>query len=130
MTHTTDITATVDAYLSAWNERDAQRRLDLVRRAWSEQGRLIDPPLAAEGHDAIGDMAGAMHEHYAGHNFRRASDVDAHHGQLRFAWELVGPDGAVALTGLDVGELAADGRLQRVTGFFGDLPALNGEGSR
>lgn len=71
-------------------------------------------------------MAAAMHEHYSGHSFRRASDVDAHHDQLRFAWELVGPDGAVALNGLDVGELAEDGRLLRVTGFFGKLPRRNG----
>jgi hypothetical protein len=126
MTHTTDITATVDAYLSAWNERDPQRRAELLERAWSEQGRLIDPPLAAEGHAAISDMAAAMHEHYAGHGFRRASDVDAHHDQLRFAWELVGPDGAVTLAGLDVGELAPDGRLLRVTGFFGELPGRDG----
>jgi hypothetical protein len=126
MTHTTDITATVDAYLSAWNERDPQRRAELIERAWSEEGRLIDPPLAGEGHAAISDMAGAMHEHYAGHEFRRTSDVDAHHDQLRFAWELVGPDGTIAVTGLDVGELAPDGRLQRVTGFFGELPARTG----
>jgi len=126
MTHTTDITATVDAYLSAWNERDPQRRAELIERVWSAQGRLIDPPLEAEGHAAISGMAGAMHEHYAGHGFRRASDVDAHHDQLRFAWELVGPDGTVALNGLDVGELAPDGRLLRVTGFFGELPARDG----
>ena len=124
-TDTTSITATVDAYLAAWNERDPQRRADLIKRAWTEQGRLVDPPLAAEGHAAISDMAAAMHEHYAGH-FRRASDVDAHHDQLRFAWELVGPGDAVLLTGLDVGELAPDGRLLRVTGFFGDLPGRDG----
>ena len=47
--------------------------------------------------------------------------IDEHHGYLRFAWELVGPDGTVALTGLDVGELADDGRLRRITGFFGEL---------
>jgi hypothetical protein len=126
MTHTTDITATVDAYLSACNERDPRRRAELIERAWSAQGRLIDPPLAAAGHAAISDMAAAMHEHYAGHGFRRASDVDAHHDRLRFAWELVGADGAVALTGLDVGELAPDGRLLRVTGFFGELAARDG----
>jgi hypothetical protein len=126
MTSTTDITATVDAYLSAWNEPDPQRRAELIGRVWSEQGRLIDPPVGGEGHAAIGEIAGAMHEHYPGHRFRRVSDVDAHHDHLRFAWELVSPDGAVALTGLDVGELAADGRLLRVTGFFGDLPHRNG----
>ena len=37
--------------------------------------------------------------------------------------ELVGPDGTVALKGLDVGEVGDDGRLRRITGFFGELEA-------
>ena len=43
-----------------------------------------------------------------------------------FDRELVAPDGAVVVTGLDVGELAADGRLQRMAGFFGDLARAGG----
>jgi hypothetical protein len=122
MTPTTDVTTTVDAYLSAWNERDPARRAQLIERVWAPDGRLIDPPLTGEGYDGISDVASALHEQFAGHGFRRASAVDHHHDHLRFAWELVGPGGEVALTGLDVGELAADGRLLRVTGFFGELP--------
>lgn len=85
MTQTTDVTNTVDGYLSAWNERDPQRRAEMIRRAWSEDGRLSDPPLQGEGHAAIAEMAAAMHEHYAGHDFRRTSEVDSHHEHLRFA---------------------------------------------
>jgi len=116
-----DPTTTVDAYLSAYNEPDRDRRAELIDEAWAADGRLIDPPLTGEGHDGISDMADALQQRFAGHRFRRVSDVDEHHGQLRFAWELVAPDGAVALTGLDVGELADDGRLRRITGFFGEL---------
>ena len=47
-----------------------------------------------------------------------------HHDHARYAWELVGPDGAVAVAGLDVATLDADGRLTRIIGFFGELPAL------
>ena len=122
-TETTDLITTVDGYLAAWNEPDPDRRAELIAQVWADDGRLIDPPLTGEGHDGISEMAAAMQQHYAGHQFRRASGVDAHHDHLRFAWELVGPDGTVALTGLDVGELAPDGRLQRITGFFGELPA-------
>jgi hypothetical protein len=67
-------------------------------------------------------MAATMQAHYPGHRFRRASGIDAHHDHLRFAWELVTPDGTVALAGMDVGEVAGDGRLRRITGFFGELP--------
>jgi len=32
----------------------------------------------------------------------------------------------VIVAGVDVGALAADGRLQRITGFFGEVPAMAG----
>jgi hypothetical protein len=118
-----DLTTTVDTYLSAYGEPDATRRAELIGRAWAADGRLVDPPLAAEGHGGIGDMAAAMQERFTDYRFRRVSGIDEHHGQFRFAWELVGPDGAVAVSGMDVGELAEDGWLRRITGFFGDLPA-------
>jgi len=117
-----DLTDTIDTYLAAWNEPDAARRSELVAQVWTSDGQLIDPPLAAAGHDGIGDMHAALQQQFAGHRFRRASGIDAHHGHLRFGWELVGPDGSVAVSGLDVGELADDGRLRRITGFFGELP--------
>lgn len=121
-----DVTTTVDAYLSAYGEPDAGRRAELIERAWAPDGRLIDPPLTGEGHQGISEMADAVQRQFAGHRFRRTSDVDAHHGHLRFAWELVGPEGTVALAGMDAGELADDGRLRRITGFFGDLPGRDG----
>ena len=118
-----DITETVDRYLSAWNEPDPARRAELIDAVWAEDGRLIDPPLTGEGHEGIAAMADALQQQFPGHRFRRTSGVDIHHDNLRFAWELVSPDGEVVLAGLDTGELAPDGRLRRITGFFGGLPA-------
>lgn len=76
----------------------------------------------AEGHAALGSMVAGVQDRFAGHLFRRVSGADVHHGEFRFAWELVAPDGAVVVAGIDVGGLAADGRLRRITGFFGDIP--------
>jgi hypothetical protein len=59
---------------------------------------------------------------FPGHALRRVSGVDEHHGYFRYGWELVAPAGDVVLAGVDVGELGSDGRLTRVTGFFGPLP--------
>jgi SnoaL-like domain len=118
-----DATTIVDDYLAAWNERDEERRAELIERAWAPGGRLIDPPFEGEGHDGISQMAAVMHEHYDGHRFERTSGVDMHHQNLRFAWKLVRPDGEVAVAGIDVADLADDGRLARVVGFFGDLDA-------
>ena len=117
-----DVTTIVDGYLAAYGEPDAGRRAELIAAAWAEDGRLIDPPLTGEGRDGIAAMAEALQRQFPGHRFRRTSPVDSHHDQLRFSWALVSPSGETALTGLDCGELAPDGRLRRITGFFGDLP--------
>lgn len=118
-----DVTATVETYLAAWSEVDADRRDALVQQAWAPDGTLTDPPLAAAGHAGISEMHATLQGQYPGHRFRRASAVDAHHDRFRVAWELVAPDDTVVLAGLDVGQLADDGRVQSITGFFGDLPA-------
>ena len=73
---------------------------------------------------ALGAMVAAVQARFPGHRFYRTSGVDVHHDQVRFAWELRGPDGAVAAAGIDVGGLASDGRLSRITGFFGEVPAM------
>jgi SnoaL-like domain len=118
-----DIKATVDTYLAAWNETDADVRAKLVEQAWAPDGRYVDPLLEAQGRQAISDMVAGVHEQYPGQRFRRLSGIDAHHDQVRFAWELAAPGGVVTVAGIDVGELGPDGRLRRITGFFGDLPA-------
>jgi SnoaL-like protein len=120
-----DVDTTIDTYLDMLNETDATRRAELVARAWTPDGRWVDPPLESEGHAGIAEMVAGVHAQFPGHRFRRVSGVDAHHDRLRFGWELVAPDGAVVIAGTDVGELAPDGRLRRITGFFGDLPAAD-----
>jgi SnoaL-like domain len=117
-----DLTTTVDTYLATWSEGDATKRASAIERIWTSDARLIDPPLEGEGHAGVNDMAAALQSQFPGHAFRRTSAIDAHHNFVRFAWELVAPDGTVALTGLDVGEIDDDGRLRRITGFFGELP--------
>jgi hypothetical protein len=118
-----DLSTTIDTYLAAYCETDTTRRDELVARAWAENGELIDPPLEASGRDAISALADVVEQHYPGHTFRRTSGIDTHHDSARYAWELVGADGSVAVTGVDTVELNDRGQLVRVVGFFGDLPA-------
>lgn len=117
-----DATTTVDTYLAMWNEPDPAKRAELIERAWSADGRYLDPVLEAEGHAALSEMVAAVQSRFPGHRFQRSSGVDQHHDQVRFAWQLAAPDGSVAVAGIDVGQLDGDGRLARITGFFGDLP--------
>ena len=111
----------VDAHLAGYCEADATRRAALLAGAWDPQGRLVDPPMEATGPDAIAGLTDVVLQHYPAHTFRRTTVVDQHHEFARYGWALVGPDGAVAVTGIDVVRVGADGRLAGIVGFFGDL---------
>ena len=82
-----ELSNTVDSYLCGWNEADPQLRASIVGRVWAATGSLIDPPLAANGHDEIVAMAGTLQSQFPDHHFVRTSGIDEHHpkifGELR-----------------------------------------------
>lgn len=116
----TETAALVDTHLEAYAEPDRARRTELLAQVWADDGQLLDPPFDGTGIAAIADLVDTVLEHFPGHAFRRTTAVDEHHAYARYGWELVGPDGTVAVGGTDVAEIV-DGRIVRVVGFFGDL---------
>ena len=115
------MTAAIDAHLEAYGDPDAARRATAVAAIWATDGSLIDPPIDGRGHDGITALGDVVQAHFAGNTFRRTTVVDAHHGVARYGWALVAPDGATTMTGLDVAEFDAAGKLTRIVGFFGEL---------
>lgn len=120
----TDVTSLVDTYIASLNEQDDAARHKLVEQSWTPDAHYLDPLQDETGHAGVGAIAPRVEQHYPGHRFRRTTAVDAHHDQLRFGWEMVGPDGTVAIAGIDVGRLADDGRLRSIVGFFGELGGI------
>ena len=116
------IATLVDGWLAAYADPDASRRLAVIRDSWNAEGRLVDPPLEARGHQGISDQAATLQSQFPGHRFERSSGIDAHHQFLRYGWKLVDADCAAVLQGVDVMELDVDGRIARVVGFFGAQP--------
>jgi hypothetical protein len=122
-TTTTDTETLVAAYLDMWRTTDGAERAELVATTFSETGRHVDQHADATGHAELADMIAGVHAGFPGFQMARTSGIDRFGDQLRFAWELNAADGTPIVTGLDVAEVGSDGRLQRVTGFWGDLPA-------
>ncbi len=120
-----DITTAIDTYLNAYGESDATRRRADIACSWEVDGTLVDPPMDATGHEALDVMFAAVQGQFPGHSFRRTSAIDAHHGIARYSWDLVAPDGTVAVTGMDVARVSDAGKLVDVAGFFGPLPELD-----
>jgi SnoaL-like domain len=114
-----ELQSVIDRYFEAWNETDAAARLALVEHAWMSDGRYVDPLSDVEGHEGFSAMVRGVHEKLPGHVLVRTSPIERHHDHVRFEWQLVAPDGSVAVAGVDYGVLASDGRLQSIGGFFG-----------
>jgi len=112
----------VAAYGASWNERDEQKRRKLLDASWSDDGIYQDPMGRAEGRDALVAHIGGFHEMMPGNTIEATSGVDTYGEVIRFAWVMRDADGKVALEGMDFGELASDGRLKSITGFFGPFP--------
>jgi hypothetical protein len=78
------------------------------------------------GRDALLAHIAGFQQMLPGARIEMTSGVDEHDGWLRFAWSMIDVSGATATEGFDVGELGPDGRLQRIVGFFGPFPPLQG----
>lgn len=118
---TTTIEQLVDAYFDMWRATDPQARAELVERTFTSDGRHVDPMADAIGHVELAGMLANVHAAYPGFGIDRTSHIDHHGDQLRFSWTLRAADGTTVVDGLDVAELAADGRLARVASFWGEL---------
>ena len=119
MTDTTQHTSVIDTYLAAYGEPAEDTRRDLIAAAFTADAVLADPPFVATGHAELHATFGAVQAQFPGHRFTRTSAVDEHHDVARYRWSLDGPDGTPAVAGLDV-VVFRDGRIERVSGFFGD----------
>ncbi len=118
------IEATIDRYVVMFNEADGDVRADLGKDVFVDDGRLVDPLVDATGPEQIAAAIGGLRDQMPGHSLARTTTVDAHHDQARFGWTVNGPDGSVAVAGIDVVTFDADGRIQTAIGFFGDVAAI------
>src|SRR5882672_6446626 len=121
----------VERYLAAWNEKDVQRRRELVDALWTENGSYTDPLADANGRAEIDGLIGAVQQQFPDFVFTLGGPVDAHHEQARFTWHL-GPEGAAEpiVVGFDVAVLNGGGQIRSVYGFLDKVPAARGAFSR
>ena len=119
-----DIMASVQSYFKAWNTADEGERKALLAKAWTDDGVYTDPMADVHGRDALVKHIGQVlsSPQFKGASLAPASGVDIHHKVLRFEWVLNGADGKPLMKGMDYGEVAEDGKLTKIIGFFGPFP--------
>jgi hypothetical protein len=113
-----------ETYGAAWNETNEGKRRALLEQAWADDGVYTDPQSHVEGRDALVALITGFQQTMPGARIVPTSAADEHHGQIRFTWRMDGADGKAVMEGIDFGELAPDGRIKRIVGFFGPPPAV------
>jgi SnoaL-like domain len=111
----------VGYYIAAWNAEQESERAILLELCWASDGIYTDPRSAVRGREQLSAHIERLHKTMPGVTFELASGLDTHHRFVRFVWRMTN-SGTPPLDGMDIGELAAVGRLQSIVGFFSTLP--------
>ncbi|PJJ72987.1 SnoaL-like protein [Diaminobutyricimonas aerilata] len=99
--------------LEVFGERDADRRLDAIRRTYTDDVVFADAEGGVEGHDALNAKAQSILDGAPGFVFRPAGDAYEIQDMGYLAWEF-GPEGAdPVVRGADMG-FVRDGALAKV----------------
>ncbi|MEM7507013.1 MAG: hypothetical protein AAF415_09705 [Pseudomonadota bacterium] len=119
----TDLPAPFQSMLNAWNEPEPDKIRSHLDKALSADVEFCDPNYHITGIDAFEQMIREFKAQYPTAKAQHTSGLDHHHNRYRYAW-LVSVDGDPVVPGLDVATVDDDGKVCRIDGFFGDLPAL------
>lgn len=115
---TLDAAQVISMYGAAWNQTDAAGIHKFLDKSWAEKGQYTDPETSVRGREELVTYIQKFRAKVGTAQLALNGPVDVHHGWFRFAWSVVASDGAVVLKGMDIGQLADDGRIRRIVGFF------------
>jgi uncharacterized protein YndB with AHSA1/START domain len=108
----------VDAFFAAWSEKDEGRRRAAIAAIATDDVAFADSFSCTAGIDDLVAHLGAAQMHMPGIVLERAGEVRQCQGMAVADWVAKGPDGAARGRGTNVFDLAPDGRMVRVVGFW------------
>jgi len=112
----------VRVYGSAWNEEDAEKRLCALDQSMIDTATYVDPTIDTANLPDLADAIGDFQLSAPKASIAQLSGLDVRSGELRFAWDFQN-DGVSAITGLDYMEIASDGRIASIRGYWNPLPS-------
>ena len=103
-------------YSASWSMPEAER-LERLAQTVSSEITYTDPNISLSGIEAFSDYMAGFQANMPGTSFA-IQEVFDHHGRTLSHWNMVGADQAVVGTGTSFAEVADDGKLAHITGFF------------
>ena len=118
------IRASIEAYVAAWNERDAAQRMRLIEQGCAEDLVMRTPGKRINGRGQLDALIASFQERRPGERAVLASAVDVQGNVFRYAGIVEGSTTAGGGDTLDAGECDEDGRIRLLLSFVGTaLPA-------
>ena len=109
--------------LAAWNERDLTQIQVHIDKSIAENVVFADPANFIHGKYAFELMIKNFRLKYPESVCQRTSGIDSHNNRYRYSWKITVGE-MLIVAGLDVAQLNKNGLVERIDGFFGDLPPL------
>ncbi len=106
-----DLEASVDGYVAAWNEPDPVLRMELLAASVTDDFEFTGPTGTFRGRDAVEGLIVALQTRMAGARVARVGPVEGD----SFRWAILTAGGTTLLEGVDEAEAAPDGRLSRIS---------------
>ena len=107
----------------AWNEADVEKIRSHLDLALSPEVVFCDPDNLVQGPEAFEQMVREFRTRIPNARCLRTSGLDSHHDLYRYEWAVYAGDDLL-VPGFDCARVDENGRLLRIDGFFGPLPAL------
>ena len=111
--------ALITTYISAWNERDRERRRHQLDRLLTEEATYEDPRGRVVGPQAMNEWIHAYRIRFPHLTLRQGGVVAHHHAVVHYPWETTDAEGHTVHQGRDFGHVTPDGRLLSIVSFFG-----------
>jgi uncharacterized protein YndB with AHSA1/START domain len=109
----------VDRWFAAWGELDADKRVALLSDCATPEVTFRDDFGATVGLDELSQHIAAVHRHMPGTRIARAGEVKQCQGAALVRWQATAEDGRTLGGGANAIELAPDGRIRSLVGFWG-----------
>ena len=119
----TDFQKIIDGYFQCWNDTDPGSRRAAIEALFTADAVFVDPMAAVTGPAAIDGVIGAVQARFPGFVVSQLGEVDGHHEQARFRWQMARPGEPAPVEGSDVITLSPTGQITQVLGFLDLIPA-------
>lgn len=113
------IRASIEAYVAAWNERDAMQRVRLIEQACAEDLLLRTPGKRIDGRSALDALIADFQRRRPGERAVLASAVDVQGNVFRYAGIVEGATTGRGGETFDAGECDDEGRIRVLLSFVG-----------